>query len=328
MNHVLSSYQSKFIITFSLVGILSTLTFGVYVHLSNGNTSYALFELFLVLIATFNLFVFHYKRNYELASNVILILMVLILSFLLYTGGHRGTGLVWVYTFPLLSFFLKDHRSAFLWNLLLIISAVLLLVFDRFGLIDIYYDYITLRQAFGAYLAVMLLSFFYSLIISRLIKTLQEKAVKDPLTGLYNRAFTFETLSKLASVLSRSGGTTYCLIYIDLDNFKKVNDTYGHETGDKVLVDFANLLSTKFRKGDVIGRFGGDEFVIIAHNCNRENLEARLEELRREVEKRFASYRISLSYGVVEFPSEGNDPDVLIYLADSRMYEMKRSRKE
>lgn len=320
-------YREKFIYGFSFVGITSTLVFGVYVHASEGNYAYAVLELVLVLIAIVNLIYFHFKRNYELASNVILALMIVILSFLVITGGYRGTGIVWIYTFPLLSFFMKSFRTALFWNFLLVSIVGTSAFLKLRGVELIYYDPYTLRQALGAYLAVSMLSFFYSLMISKLLSTLNEKAIRDVLTGLHNRAFVFETLEKIVEISKRNNEMRYCLVFIDIDNFKSVNDTFGHDVGDRVLVEFSSLLRSSFRKGDVVGRVGGDEFVVLVYNCNRESLLLRLEELRKRTEKEFRPYGLSISYGVVEIPSEGLDVNEIVNTADSRMYDMKRRKR-
>lgn len=325
-NSQLAPYRSRFIHTFSLVGITFTFVFGVLQHLFAGNYRYALFEAVLISLAALNLLYYHRKKNYNLASNVILTLVVTVLSFLVITGGVEGTGIYWIYTFPLLSFFMKPPRIAILWNVLLVGSILSIHLLKHTGLVPSPYDWAHIRQSLGAYGAVFLLSMFYSTILGRLIHSLKEKAVIDTLTGLHNRAFVFDVLNKMTALAER-GNTSFCVVYMDLDNFKRVNDLYGHSEGDIVLKSVAHLLKKRFRKSDVVGRIGGDEFLIIVHNCTSDGIQRRLEEVRKDVETYLGAYNISISYGVVEVPEEGLNVSEILKLADERMYLMKKSKK-
>ena len=327
MNHNVLLYRDRFIYAFSFVGISSTLIFGVFQHLRAGNNLTALFELFLCTVALLNVLYYRYKKDYDLASRVILVIMVITLSFLVATGGLKGTGIYWIYTFPLLAFFMKPLKEALLWNLALMGSFLLLFLLGKGGLINFFYSWESLRQAMGAYIAVLMLSAFYSFILTKLMKSLEVKATVDTLTGLHNRAFVFEMLTNLLNIAKREDSVRYCLAYLDLDNFKRVNDLYGHEEGDKVLKEVARIIRGNFRSGDVVGRIGGDEFIVIVYNCNEEALIRRLERVKTTIEQLFKKYGLSLSYGIVSIPKEGTEVNIVLKLADDRMYEMKRSKR-
>ena len=320
-------YKDKFIYAFSFVGTTFTSLFGVLPNLFEGNYAYALFELTLVVMAILNLVWFHKKRDYRLASNIILFLVIVVLLFLVLTGGYRGTGILWIHVFPLLSFFMKGFWTALFWNVLFIGGILLSLLLSHIELLSTYYEPFVIRQALGSYLAVVFLSCFYSYIVGRLTGNLHKRAVRDTLTGLYNRGFIFETLTKLMDIVERDPYRNYCIAYLDIDNFKQVNDGFGHEVGDRVLIEFAHILTAGFRKGDIIGRIGGDEFLVIVYSCDPERLRDRLEGIRKDMEDRFSTYRLSLSYGIVEVPKDGLKVSDLISLADRRMYEMKRKKK-
>ena len=318
----------QFIYYFSAVGIISTTLFGVIPNLFGGNHKLALYEALLVLIAVINLIYFHKKRNYPLASKVILILMIFVLSGLIITGGYKGTGIVWIYTFPLLSFFMKSYIHALLWNIAFAVVVGFLMILESAGFITVYYDVITLRQAGGAYIAVTLLTFFYSYLINKLVNILRERAIKDPLTGLYNRDFVFENLEKAFERVKRGDENPYCIAYIDLDKFKYINDRYGHQEGDRILMEIAQELSRNFRKGDIVGRIGGDEFLALIYKCEPEMVEMRLKGIREKIMTN-PNYRgISLSYGVVRMTGDDTSVDALIMKADKKMYDMKRSSEK
>jgi diguanylate cyclase (GGDEF)-like protein len=163
----------------------------------------------------------------------------------------------------------------------------------------------------------------------KLMKELQEKATYDLLTGLYNRYALFDFLEKELQRLKRKGKGKIYVIFVDLDNFKIVNDNFGHKKGDEILKAVAELLKENFRPYDIVSRFGGDEFVIVItddkDSCH--DVSTILHRIRKLIEETFSAYSLSISYGVAVAPDEGTDAYQLIQLADNRMYEMKNGKK-
>ena len=118
----------------------------------------------------------------------------------------------------------------------------------------------------------------------RVKEILEEQATTDPLTGLYNRR-QFEILAYQGLQTARRYNMPYSIAMLDIDFFKKVNDTYGHESGDAVLKKLADILKETLRKSDVIARYGGEEFVIFLANTTPEDAEIAIEHVRDNVEK-------------------------------------------
>ncbi|MEO2083328.1 MAG: GGDEF domain-containing protein [Desulfurobacteriaceae bacterium] len=164
----------------------------------------------------------------------------------------------------------------------------------------------------------------------KLLKELQERAMYDYLTGLYNRHVLIELLEKEIERVKREGEERVFVVFLDLDNFKKVNDIYGHEKGDEVLKEVAKILRESFRKYDIVSRFGGDEFVALVPTKERDKdqLLARLVEIERRIEETFSDFGISISYGIAVAPDEGVNVSELINLSDKRMYMMKEKKKK
>lgn len=155
---------------------------------------------------------------------------------------------------------------------------------------------------------------------------LYRASVTDPLTGLYNSAYLRMRASEEVFRFRRDG-QPFSIAFLDLDFFKRVNDSHGHLFGDEVLRHAAALVKGSVRESDVPSRYGGDEFVILLPGCGRDAAESVLERVRLS----FASpllvrgKRISLSVsgGVACFPEDGEDLDALLSCADRRMYESK-----
>ncbi len=158
-------------------------------------------------------------------------------------------------------------------------------------------------------------------------------AVKDDLTGLYNRYYVKDYLIKLIEKLKRVKSNKLYLIFIDLDNFKPINDIYGHQKGDEVLKEVAQIFAKNFRNYDIISRFGGDEFIILFES-DEDPIE-RISHLRKEIENNFKKFKLSFSHGISIFPEDIKDINIpveeiiesLIEIADNRMYEEKKKRK-
>ncbi|WP_129408439.1 diguanylate cyclase [Marinitoga lauensis] len=156
---------------------------------------------------------------------------------------------------------------------------------------------------------------------------LKHLATHDLLTGLPNRTLFFENSKNLLS-LGKRNNLKYAIMFIDIDNFKKVNDTFGHEKGDELLKHMAKILKETLRSSDIISRFGGDEFVILTQYKNIKDIYTITQKLNHKMSKKFEKnggfFSISLSIGVSLFPEHSEDIDDLIRYADIAMYEAKK----
>ena len=161
------------------------------------------------------------------------------------------------------------------------------------------------------------------------IKSLQVAAETDPMTGLYNKTYARRALTELC--LHANG----MLMMIDLDNFKLVNDLYGHAMGDRVLIRFAEILKGVIRGTDIAGRVGGDEFLIFCQDVREESTVAEktrqinnlLLESAQEYMGTPLNIPLGVSVGAVSVPHEGRDFAELYQKADRAMYSVKQSGK-
>lgn len=157
---------------------------------------------------------------------------------------------------------------------------------------------------------------------------LKEQADTDPLTKLANRRSFFQSASTtLAQILRQN--EHFSIIILDIDHFKRINDTYGHQAGDVVLQQLSMVLSTAIREGDTLARIGGEEFVVASPYTNRLAAIVLSERLRKAVENSefiFAGNRIpvTISLGIASLNKGGDDVDKLLAIADSRLYLAKQ----
>jgi len=162
-------------------------------------------------------------------------------------------------------------------------------------------------------------------------KILREMTLRDELTGLYNRRG-FYTHAEHIIKVSKRNKDNMILFFIDVDNLKSINDTYSHQSGDDALIDTTNIIKKTFRESDIIARFGGDEFVILARLVKKslgENLSARFKRnLNSHNRKNIRPYKLSLSVGIAQCGSKSNiSIDDLLKRADESMYKQKQIEK-
>ena len=168
--------------------------------------------------------------------------------------------------------------------------------------------------------------------IGMLQSQLREQAIRDPLTNLFNRRYLEETLDR---ELARAGRETYpvCVIMIDIDHFKQVNDTYGHEAGDSVLKALAGMLLQHTRRGDFACRLGGEEFIIVMPNINLDVAMDRAEKLQkslRAMRVSYGQYNLSATYsmGIAAFPANAGNRDAILRAVDLAMYAAKNAGRD
>lgn len=156
---------------------------------------------------------------------------------------------------------------------------------------------------------------------TKFAKTL-ELSKTDPLTGLLNRRVVLEKLTE-AIQESKTKNSNFCLLMVDLDGFKKLNDTQGHQVGDLILQEVAQILREGIRENDIIGRYGGDEIICILPDSGKDESKVIANRIRQNIEEELKEVKITLSVGMVECPSDGKDDEELISLADEALYRAK-----
>lgn len=163
----------------------------------------------------------------------------------------------------------------------------------------------------------------------RELEAMEYKATRDPLTGVYNKEV---TLKKIEKFINGNKNGKHILMIIDFDDFKKVNDNYGHLLGDKALIHVIGRIKGVFSEGEIIGRIGGDEFVVFAGGIDD------MEDIRKKAENLIAALDtvyldnglaipISGSIGIASYPEDGMHYEQLVGCADKALYQVKRQGK-
>jgi diguanylate cyclase (GGDEF)-like protein/PAS domain S-box-containing protein len=165
--------------------------------------------------------------------------------------------------------------------------------------------------------------------LEQLTQKLAEQATRDALTGVFNRRFMAEALDKEVAQASREG-SPLSIIMMDVDHFKKFNDTYGHKCGDFVLKELANFLTENSRQGDIVCRYGGEEFAILMPNASENDAFDKAETWRKSYSAKEFHFegnklRITFSAGVATYSADQQEGEKILAAADFALYQSKAS---
>lgn len=167
-------------------------------------------------------------------------------------------------------------------------------------------------------------------IIARKDKELKELALYDKLTELPNRNLLFDNL-QMEIALYKRNNSPFTILFLDLNEFKAINDTYGHNTGDATLKEFGKRLKETIRSSDTAGRLGGDEFIIIMRNCSLEENNSEIPRIKSQLNGDFQwqgiVHKLETSIGYATYPRDGDSVEHLIAFADKNMYSDKYQKE-
>lgn len=309
------NYKEKILLTGSLLGVIVLIPFTIYRFLS-GDYLVALLEIVLATVAL-GTFTYVWRTSKTTAAGVIL--STFVLGIIVTIIHLKGTSMLyWLFPTTLASFCIMNHRTASVLNLLAI--------FFTFPAI---YPKLGLHEVIVIYSSLCLLSFFsyiFTIINQSQRDQLSQLAERDALTGALNRRSLDENMLIALNNFSRNHSRKKSLIILDLDHFKSINDTYGHSTGDEILIRIARLIRSNIRLSDRLFRYGGEEFVILVDNAAIDEAQTLADSIRERVERSniFNKKVITISLGVAELTAD-LDTDSWLKRADEALYEAKRT---
>ncbi len=319
----------KNIKSFLLISAVAIFIYTILHYINQDIDFYLPFYLFssLGLIGGY----FYYKRTKDYTKTLIIFFIsVSILAFYVFLlGGVGKVGFIWSILLIVLAYFLLPikyaNRFVFFYTSLIVFSILLYLK----GVINLPYDKSALITII---MSIVITVYVANTIIQETLENLQNLAKLanfDTLTLVYNRRKTFQILNDELDRAKRYKRPLSVLM-IDIDNFKKLNDNYGHQFGDRILKEFANLLKSIVRKTDIVGRTGGEEFLVILPETDLEGAKKVAEKIREAVEKNFkgcCSIDITVSIGATQVREPICSIDNILYEADMAMYKAKREGK-
>ena len=342
MADIRATRKCKIVRLCSIVSFVVLFAYGL-AHLLNQEYTRASINLICCVIVTLNYW--QLKRSEGLQYTDIMLTGVLMLQGLvlvLYSGQYPER-LVWLYPLMISVIIINEFKVGLICSLIF----CLLLLSTHFFL-PTNYAIIELQSSFLLSVLVCCIicntaSFYYSKLLNYIQllykEGIEDLAYLDQLTGLANR-WSFENWAKQKLIEVSNLSTTTALIFLDIDDFKNINDTYGHEVGDRVLQNFSRRLKNNIRTRDrknnhhdySIARFAGDEFVILLYDVrNKKDLDGILHRICHLFQDSYASSNrvssLTISVGVALYPQDADNLTELTRCADKAMYTAKHSGK-
>lgn len=330
-------YHRIFVINlFSLVGMLITGLTAI-TAIADNNQPLALI-LSAATVMYFAVFAINKNsKNLKFSSVTILYSLFALMVYLIYSGGVNNTGPLWLFMSAPVALFIHGLKRGLLdiGFLVLVISVMMFTPDNAFIAADYAFEF-RLRLLYS-FLTVTFLSAFYE--YSRnasyqytldLSKKYEQLAKLDPLTKISNRRDALQLLEREQIKLKRTPGSL-SIIMCDIDNFKEINDSYGHQAGDLILVELAKLFTSQCRSQDVIARWGGEEFLFILPQTSINNAIELSNKMHAAIAKLKIEYKddvisLSVSMGISELGVE-QKINAAINAADQFLYQAKASGK-
>lgn len=312
-----NDFQLSIITLMGLIGVIGISPYAIY-RLLEGNYLVGLTDCVIVLSTLFA--VIYAWRSGDTEKPGIYLSTVFTLSSTLVAINLGVNGVFWLYPLILFNFFMVSPGKAVLATalvLLTLVSHALLVPGSVFESSYQMTSFLVTSSVAG------LLTFIFAYRTRRQRDQLQILAIQDPLTGARNRRAMNEEL-KIAVALNRRHGSKFAILVMDLDHFKRINDTFGHQAGDQVLTDFVELIKKSSRKEDRLFRFGGEEFLMLLPNTDKAGLLAAAKHLHNQIAQHLLGPDgpVTMSIGGAILRT-GEDWESWLQRADQRLYRAK-----
>jgi diguanylate cyclase len=315
-------FQLSIITLMGLFGVIGITPYAVY-RLATGN--YLVGSADTVIVISTVLAVLYAWRTGDTVKPGIYLASVFSVAGTLIAINLGVNGLFWIYPLILFNFFMVTAGKALIATIMVLLSLVIYSRLDHGTVFESNYQ---MMSFLVTCMMASILSFVFAYRTRNQRDLLQQLTILDPLTGARNRRAMNDEL-KIAASTYRRHGNSYGVLVMDLDHFKQINDSYGHQAGDQVLVDFVELIRGASRKEDRLFRFGGEEFLLLLPNTERAGLQAAAQHLQQQVAKHLKGPggKVTMSVGgAILRPNE--HWEALLQRADQRLYRAKGAGRD
>tara|TARA_R110001592_G_scaffold49864_3_gene154875 strand:+ start:2603 stop:3640 length:1038 start_codon:yes stop_codon:yes gene_type:complete len=336
MNHFDNEkfHQPHVISLFALVGMSITAVMGI-VGLFNKNFVLAI-SLFIASLIYFIGYYAHKKfNNIKLSSAIILYSLYILMFYLIYTGGVENTGPLWIFIVAPVSVFVHGLKRGLIEIMFFVIISIAIMSIPTEIIPHTAYSTEFKLRLLYSFLTVTFLSALYEYSRDqsyqhtlKLSEKYQRLAHLDPLTQLSNRRAALTLLKREQARVIRSK-ESLSIILCDIDHFKKINDKYGHNAGDAVLIELAKIFTNGMREQDCIARWGGEEFLFILPQTQAKSAHVLAEKIQEKLQHHIVHYEghdinVRMSMGIEQF-KDNQSIDEMINCADKQLYQAKNA---
>lgn len=311
----------------------------IFINYSQGNYRLAMMDIIVTFLSIISLYLLFVKKNIEFAAVVSTTMLFSFLIFFSFITKNNGFGLVWTLCFSLFVIPILGTRKGMILTFLFYLILVPMVYLGIGEWDNGFWNISAFTRFFMASMTVVYAAYFFessSVAAYRTILEIREKekiylkklenlSVTDQLTGLHNRRY-FDDHFEIEKQKVERYDNLLCLIMIDIDHFKSVNDKYGHPVGDKVLKEFSLLLRKNIRNSDILSRWGGEEFIIMLPGTSIDNSLLIAEKIRKSIATRQFELigKLTASFGVSEVDASSSSNRDAIHRADKALYRAKK----
>ncbi len=323
--HLARPYRKALLNALLVITFCSGLLFA-WINFGRGNNVVAIAELVMATYSLALLQIIRDTRRLEFWAMAYLFPFFTIMMVAMASPRSTANVFIWIFLIPIVSHLLVGRVKG-LGMSLLYIGIATAIFFHRFG-----HDPQMMQPPVLANISVLTLcliafSHVYEITREQSEQRLTQQAHSDPLTQLPNRAH-LQTRFDLERSRHQRQGNPLSLVLLDLDFFKRINDTHGHAAGDKALQYFANLMRTTVRQTDLVARMGGEEFCLLLPDTDKEQARMVADKIRRKLSQEAldlegAPVTLTVSGGIAQLGADGDTLDILTRSADEKLYEAK-----
>lgn len=325
-----SHHSILLVLSFSVL-ILPIMAFSSWL---SGDIQRCLILLGVLVICSIILIFEKQNKQIKYVKELLVFTIFFLSLYLLASGALQDTGALWCYPLSIILFIFYGAKIGLKLNFLFIIFSIAIFTFNPLQILTATYSDIEKTRFLFTFFLLNLFSFVITfseeLLVKSLNKTresLQKASLTDELTGLGNRRFIKEALENIDRRYD-SNNSLVVVMMIDIDKFKSINDTYGHHIGDISLVHVGQRVKEKIRKTDLVARWGGEEFLVVLTNTEKQKAIDIAKDICKHVESSPHTFdnlviETTVSIGLASFEGESKNIEQVIKLADDNLYKAK-----
>jgi diguanylate cyclase (GGDEF)-like protein len=314
---------------FFLIGMIALAIFSIINFFVTHNYPVSLLDTIAFAILLFSFIDLKKTQNIDKATKIgIAIISIFMFTFTI-INHNQSFGLIWSIFFPIFAMVMLGHKKGLIVSIIYYIILYSMLFYGLFYWENTNWDALSFLRFIITSFVLVLANFGMEYSVHKMENNLKEISITDPLTGLYNRRKTDETIKKEYESFQRHD-MSLSICIIDIDNFKHINDTYGHAAGDMVLIQLSEILKNNTRKMDTIGRWGGEEFLIIMPHTNIDEAFANIKKIKQKINDfQFEKIgHLTCSFGMSEAQNKEENIENLFIKTDENLYKAKNTGKD
>lgn len=313
---------------FFLVGIVAFFSFSIFNLFLTSNYIVALIDVLALAIFLFSYLDLKKNKNLYRSSIIGATALILFMVMFTYFNHNHSFGLIWTIFVPIFCISLFGSKIGFKISLIYYALLLPILLSGVFNWHEETWDIISFIRFFFASLSLVAVIYITENSFEKISHKLKKLTNVDPLTNAYNRRKIDEIINFKFTDYERYK-TKLCIAILDIDDFKKINDEYGHAAGDEVLKEVVKILKESSRKSDIVGRWGGEEFILIMQNIDLQDSVAHLNRLKDNISSHKFSIdtQVTCSIGVCKADAQRDTIDKLFRCADNSLYDAKNNGK-